>query len=585
MEETKKCSSIKHNDKNAISYCKNCKLYLCNKCHNLHSENYQNHIFYILDKDSKNIFINECEVENHDKLDLNFFCQNHNVLCCAYCVNKINKFNYGKHFNCDFCHIMDIKEEKIKKLEENINILEDLSKNKEKIFDELKIIIEKANKNKEDLKLEIQKFFTKIRNFLNEKEDKLILEVDELYNNIYNIEDLMKVSEKISNKIKLSLEKGKLFEKEKIDNNLGCFINECIYIENTIKQINIMIDVIKKYQLNKIKSYIFCPKKGGLEILLNHINNLGGIISEDEALYNDFDINLKNPIHILKNHSSNVWCLTYLNDGRLSSCSNDNTIIIYNKKSFDPDLIIKEHLKPIYYINQLSSGLLASCSCDSTIKLFKINENKYETIQTLSYHAKTVFKLIELKNKNLISCSDDGSIIFYTKDKSEFKKDFSISHKCRCSSIIETKDNEICYSLYCSDRNIFFYNLLERKNKASLSNISKCNNQREWFIMISKDLLLIPGEKKISIIDINRYKLIRIIDVPNSNWLCGAILLNKNMLLTADDTKIIQWKIENDNLLFNSQKENAHNGWINVLIKSGDGHIVSGSDDNTIKIW
>ena len=298
-----------------------------------------------------------------------------------------------------------------------------------------------------------------------------------------------------------------------------------------------------------------------------------------------FAINLKNPIHILKNHSSNVWCLTFLNDGRLASCSNDNTIIIYNKKTFDPDLIIKEHLKPIYYINQLSSGLLASCSCDSTIKLFKINENKYETIQTLSYHAKTVFKLIELKNKNLISCSDDGSIIFYTKDKSEFKKDFSISHKCRCSSIIETKDNEICYSLYCSDRNIFFYNLLERKNKASLSNISKCNNQREWFIMISKDLLLIPGEKKISIIDINRYKLIRIIDVPNSNWLCGAILLNENMLLTADDTKIIQWKIENDNLLFNSQKENAHNGWINVLIKSGDGHIVSGSDDNTIKIW
>ena len=149
----------------------------------------------------------------------------------------------------------------------------------------------------------------------------------------------------------------------------------------------------------------------------------------------------------------------------------------------------------------------------------------------------------------------------------------------------KTKDNEICYSLYCFDRNIFFYNLLERKNKASLSNISKCNNQREWSIMISKDLLLIPGEKKISIIDINRYKLIRIIDVPNSNWLCGAILLNKNMLLTADDTKIIQWKIENDNLLFNSQKENAHNGWINVLIKSGDGHIVSGSDDNTIKIW
>ena len=103
--------------------------------------------------------------------------------------------------------------------------------------------------------------------------------------------------------------------------------------------------------------------------------------------------------------------------------------------------------------------------------------------------------------------------------------------------------------------------------------------------MISKDLLLIPGQKKISIININSYKLIRIIDVPNSEWLCGACMLNKNMLLLGDDSKIIQWKIEKDNLIFISQKEKAHKGLINVLLNIGNGYIASGSGDNKIKIW
>ena len=110
-------------------------------------------------------------------------------------------------------------------------------------------------------------------------------------------------------------------------------------------------------------------------------------------------------------------------------------------------------------------------------------------------------------------------------------------------------------------------------------------NQRELFIMISEDLLLIPGEKELSIINVNEYKLVRKIKVPDSEWLCGICRINNNMIVTGDDSKIKQWKIEKDNLILVSQKDNAHKGWINVLLNCGNGHIVSGSDDNTIKIW
>ena len=273
-----------------------------------------------------------------------------------------------------------------------------------------------------------------------------------------------------------------------------------------------------------------------------------------------------------------------MKDGRLVSGSEDKSIIIYNKITYQPDLVIKEHNDSVYCILQLSSGILASCSKDKTIKLFNIKENEYEIIQTLEYHTKAVYKLIELKNNNLISCSDDNSLIIYSKQNNKYIKDFQIETNNRCSSVIQTKDTEICYSVF-SDNEIDFFDLSERKNKATLTEITKCNNHREWIIMISKDLLLIPGEKELSIININEYKLVRKIKASDSSWLCGICKINNNMILTGDDSKIKQWKIENDNLILVSKKDNAHNGWINALLNSGNGYIVSCSDDNTIKIW
>ena len=208
---------------------------------------------------------------------------------------------------------------------------------------------------------------------------------------------------------------------------------------------------------------------------------------------------------------------------------------------------------------------------------------KYEILQTLNYHSNTVWKIIELKNKNLVSCSSDSSIIFYIKDNNEYKQDYKISTDGCCFSIIQTNDNEICYSV---DNKICFYDLLERKIKASISDISKYNGTRGWFIMIKKDLLLIPGNNIISIINTEQYKLVRKIEVPGSNYICGVCMLNENMLLTGDQAKIIrQWKIEEDNLILVSKKEKTHDDTINVLLNIGNGFIASGSDDNTIKIW
>ena len=63
--------------------------------------------------------------------------------------------------------------------------------------------------------------------------------------------------------------------------------------------------------------------------------------------YSNFNIALKEPKYILNDHNYGVSCATVLNDGRLATGSSDNSIIIYNKMTFKPDLKIREHMEDV----------------------------------------------------------------------------------------------------------------------------------------------------------------------------------------------------------------------------------------------
>ena len=279
-----------------------------------------------------------------------------------------------------------------------------------------------------------------------------------------------------------------------------------------------------------------------------------------------------------------------LKDGRLASGSNDKSIIIYNSTTFQRDLIIKEHNSCVDTLIQLKSGILVSGSCDKTIKLFNIQGVNYQTLQTLTDHQDVVSKLLELKNKNFISCSHDATMIIFKEKnaKNQYTQDCKISTDGACYSVIQIKDNEICYS-EGNNNKISFYDLNGRRIISSIPNISKYNGERGCcLIMITKDLLLVPGDNQISIINVNEYRLVRIIEVPGSNFIIGSCMLNDNMILTGDGSKTQrQFKIEGDNLILISKKENAHNDQIYSLVKIGNGLIASssGSNDRTIKIW
>ena len=172
---------------------------------------------------------------------------------------------------------------------------------------ELKNIFEKINVYKEDLKLKVQNFFTKIRNALNEREDKLLLEIDNKYNDIFCNEDIIKECDKLPKKIKKSLDKGKLIDNDWNDNLiLSSMINDCINIEKMIKNINIINEKIKKCNSNIEQKLEFEPNEEQIDNLMRTIktfkilndNKFDSLILKSEVDENKFKLLIQSQLKI-----------------------------------------------------------------------------------------------------------------------------------------------------------------------------------------------------------------------------------------------------------------------------------------------
>ena len=300
-----KCSFEEHKEIKAISYCLECRNYMCNKCEKTHSSFIKNHHSYNINKEDE-MFSGYCKEKNH-QLKLEYFCKNHNQLCCVACIAKLNEKGEGQHKDCDVCYIEKIKYEKKNKLKENIKLLEVLEKQLNESIESMKKIFEEIEKNKEGLKSEIQNIFTKIRNILNEREVELLSEIDHQFNIKFINEDIIKKREKLPKQIKLSIEKGKSIDKEWDDKKLYSYINDCINIENNIKVINSINDKVNKSNLNKKIQFNFFPKENQLESITNTIKTFGKIFYNNKYSFKECPKNISDERkYIVTGDSKNV---------------------------------------------------------------------------------------------------------------------------------------------------------------------------------------------------------------------------------------------------------------------------------------
>ena len=76
-------------------------------------------------------------------------------------------------------------------------------------------------------------------------------------------------------------------------------------------------------------------------------------------------------------HTQNVNNLLFFYDGRIITCSGDQTIKVFNKFSYQCELILTGHTRRVYGICLLPNNKIASCSSDKTIRIWTINTKTF----------------------------------------------------------------------------------------------------------------------------------------------------------------------------------------------------------------
>ena len=412
------------------------------------------------------------------------------------------------------------------------------------------------------------------------KQSKLRLkeEMNNIENKIKNLDiikenivkEISKLKESTKMEMKLINILIKSFEYEESQNNLNY---------NVIQNLK---NIDKVFKSNKIKIY---------EKLHNDGSNYLHILQNLKSLKSLFQTNFKT----LKNHTSSVYHISKLSDGRLISCSSDNSLNIYKKDTYELQISIKEHKGAVYCFTELKDGRIISCSSDKTMKIIKLLQNdKYQIDQTLEEHKNNVYKVIEIRENELISVSYDKTMKIW-KLNNEQKLECILSIVFQSSNsycnILKLNENEFVTSS-CSDYCLKFWNSRNYLNVDIIKNI-----QTEWtcnlMCLIDKDLLCVGGTNSngFYLIKITTHQLIKriigpktiysIIECIDGLFLCSIVNENGNYSIAK-----YEYEYENKNLKKVIEKEKAHdNNYIYSSIELDRRTIASCSSDYSIKLW
>ena len=268
---------------------------------------------------------------------------------------------------------------------------------------------------------------------------------------------------------------------------------------------------------------------------------------------------------------------------------------------------IKEFNYRINYATKLSDGNLIICSFNN-IDIIKLNNNdlgSYDIIQKLEVknNSENINKIKEIKDRNyLISC-DKNNIILYEKNIETNlyyeKKYIKTNTEVKCleqirQNLIITVEPEI--------QKLIFYEINSLKKAHEINNINSSFGRYVICYIEKYDYIFITGRLGIYLISakdfdikiffkVNEWVSSINYDIESNCLICGTWQKdslngkNYNLILYEIVQKNQENKIENIKIRELTRKNNAHNNDIVVIQPFYENRIITGSNDNTVKLW
>ncbi len=411
----------KHSEK-ATKQCKECNIFLCEKCLTSHNDLFNNHnISMITDSNRKqNPFmgLNEDKCKEHNK-DYSSYCKSCKQSLCSFCLNddEINKKHQG-HNIITYKNLIDAANEQKKKLQ--FPTYESFSQYVKKIEDnfdnQFKENLSKTVKIYEEfikiIQVTLEEYKKKMEN-KNNKKNTVMLIIKKVYESYY--EDFKAFSSGNNSLflIKYLSKPYNEFSEVSFKSDLDLITEKINKISNTLRNEDINNSVKISYAyFSKKELKLTTSIKKQFKDQINDIIELKDekivACSEDNTII-IFDKD-GNCLFILKGHSSGVRALCLLKNDRFASGSADKTIRIWSLKQHKTIKILKDQSNPIIALTALSGDKLASCSFREIL----IYDDHFAVKYKLSEHQNWVRDFISM-DKRYASCSDDGLIKIYDK--------------------------------------------------------------------------------------------------------------------------------------------------------------------------
>ena len=416
-QEIIKCQ--KHSEK-ATKQCKECSIFLCEKCLTSHNDLFNNHsISVITDSTRKqNTFSKEEKCKEHNK-DYSSYCKSCKISLCSFCLNddQINKKHQG-HNIITYKNLIDAANEQNKKLQfptfdsfsQYVKKVEDNFKNQ---FDES---LSKTVKIYEEfikiIQLTLEEYKKKME-IKNNKKNTVMSIIKKVYENYYEDFKAFNSGNNSLFLIKYLSKPYNEFSEVSFRSDLDLITEKINKIRNTLKNEDIKSSVKISYAyFSKKELKLTTTIKKEFKDQINDIIELKDekliACSEDNSIrIFDKDGTCK---YVLNGHVSGVRALCLLKNDKFASGSADKTVRIWSLKQHKTIKVLKDQSNPIIGLTALSGDKLASCSFREIL----VYDDHYAVKYKLVEHQNWVRGFISM-DKRFASCSDDGLIKIYDK--------------------------------------------------------------------------------------------------------------------------------------------------------------------------
>ena len=499
----------KHSDR-ATSQCKECNIFLCEKCLTSHNDLFSDHSISQITEGSKRqsnsiSYPSDEKCKEHNK-EYNTYCKSCKISLCPFCMSDddIKKKHQG-HNIVEYKNLINTAIEQNKKLqfqtyesfaqyvnkiEENftkqfkdnltktINIFEEFKKVLENTLEEYKKKMEIKNNKKNIVMFIIKKvyenYYDDFKTFNSGANNNIFLikylskpynefsevsfksELDQVTDKISKLSNTLR-TEDISNAIKISyayFSKKELKLVKSIKSLFTDQINDII----ELKDEKIVACGEDKEKSIKILSrdgkclYELTGHTSGVRALCLLKNERFASGSADKTV-RIWSLKQKKTVKVLKDQSNPIISLALLGQekDKLATCS-FREIYIYDEH-FAVKYKLNEHQNWVRGFIPLEKNRYASCSDDGLIKIY---DKHFRTLYNLKEHNESVMCICLLRDGRIVSGDKSGKLIIWFKNFSN-NRELKDSHKDAIMHIIQLKDGRV---VTCSaDRTIKIWDL------------------------------------------------------------------------------------------------------------------------------